>query len=185
MEKSIRIYTDKEIVDGIRSDSSWAIQSLYTLDRNVIFNWVMNNSGDYEDAQDVLQEGVVAVCKNIVNSKYTLDDTTRLKTYLNRVCRYWWYNELRRRKPNYQIPEEYEVEDIIFENEGREELLGGLAKHFNQLGEKCQSVLRLRFWEGKKMEEIATLLGNTLQVVKNRSSKCISELYEMFNNSKP
>lgn len=27
MEKSIRSYTDKEIVDGIKNDSSWAIQS--------------------------------------------------------------------------------------------------------------------------------------------------------------
>jgi hypothetical protein len=42
--------------------------------------------------------------------------------------------------------------------------------------------LKMRFWDGKKMEEIAKLLNNTLQVVKNRSSDCIGKLYDMFYN---
>jgi RNA polymerase sigma factor (sigma-70 family) len=181
MERSISSYTDQEIVNGVKNNQSWAIQSLYQLDRNSIFNWVMNNTGDYEDAQDVLQEGVIAVCKNIVSEKYK-PGAAQLKTYLNKVCRYWWYNELRRRKPNFQIPDGFEMEDVEVGEAEKNELVEVLSKYLDRLGDKCQSVLRLRFWEGKKMEEIAGILGNTLQVVKNRSSKCISELYEMYNN---
>ena len=181
MERSISSDTDQEIVNGVKNNQSWAIQSLYQLDRNSIFKWVMNNTGDYEDAQDVLQEGVIAVCKNIVNEKYK-PGAAQLKTYLNKVCRYWWYNELRRRKPNFQIPDEFEMEDMEVDEAEKNELVEVLSKYLDRLGDKCQSVLRMRFWEGKKMEEIAGILGNTLQVVKNRSSKCIGELYEMYNN---
>jgi RNA polymerase sigma factor (sigma-70 family) len=181
MERSISTYTDQEIVTGIKNNESWAIQSLYQLDRNTIFNWVMNNSGDYEDAQDVLQEGVIAICRNVATEKYR-PGAAQLKTYLNKVCRYWWYNELRRRKPNYRIPDGFDIEDLMMESTEKNELTEVLSKYLDKLGDKCQSVLRMRFWEGKKMEEIAGILGNTLQVVKNRSSKCIGELYEMYNN---
>lgn len=181
MERSISSYTDQEIVSGIRNNEPWAIQSLYQLDRNSIFNWVMNNSGEYEDAQDVLQEGVIAVCRNIAMEKYK-PGAAQLKTYLNKVCRFWWYNELRRRKPNFQIPNGFDIEDVELESVEKNELIDLITRYFNKLGDKCQSVLRMRFWEGKKMEEIAGILGNTLQVVKNRSSKCIGELYEMYNN---
>lgn len=180
MERSISSYTDQEIVNGIRNNEPWAIQSLYQLDRNSIFNWVMNNSGEYEDAQDVLQEGVIAVCRNIAMEKYK-PGAAQLKTYLNKVCRFWWYNELRRRKPNFQIPNGFDIEDVELDSVEKNELIDLIMKYFDKIGEKCQSVLRMRFWEGKKMEEIARILGNTLQVVKNRSSKCIGELYDMYN----
>lgn len=181
MERSISTYTDQEIVTGIKNNESWAIQSLYQLDRNTIFNWVMNNSGDYEDAQDVLQEGVIAICRNVATEKYR-PGAAQLKTYLNQVCRYWWYNELRRRKPNFQIPDGFEIKDVEIESSEKNELIEVLAKYFERLGEKCQLVLRMRFWEGKKMSEIANVLGNTTNVVKNRSSDCIRKLYEMYNN---
>lgn len=181
MERSISGYTDLEIVNGIKSNQPWALKSLYQLDRTNIFHWVLNNSGEYEDAQDVLQEGVIAVCKNIMSDKYK-PGAAQLKTYLNRVCRNWWYNELRRRKPNFNIPEGFEIEDADTYNEAKDGLVELLSRYFEKLGDKCQSVLRMRFWEGKKMEEIAIALGNTTQVIKNRSSKCISELYDMYNN---
>jgi RNA polymerase sigma factor (sigma-70 family) len=173
-------YTDDEVVDGIKNNKSWAIECLYTMDKNGIFNFVMNNNGDEEDAQDVLQEGVLSVCNNIISGSYERKDTAQLKTYLNKVCQFRWYKELRKRRPNYKIPEGFEIEDEGSDGGEKEEMIELLSKYFSQLGDKCQSVLRLRFWEKKKMEEIAEILGNTLQVVKNRSSKCIGELYDMF-----
>ena len=65
-------YTDEEVVDGIKSNKSWAIEYLYKMDRNGIFNFVMNNNGDEEDAQDVLQEGVLSVCNNIIAGAFII-----------------------------------------------------------------------------------------------------------------
>ena len=186
MSKTISLHnTDKELVEAIKNNQSWAIEKLYTLDRNGIFNFVMNNNGDYDDAQDALQEGVIAVHRNIISNKYKLEDRAQLKTYLNQVCRFWWYKKLRERGKISRIPEEYDLPAEPSNFEDNNEQLERLKVYFSELGEKCRTVLHLRFEEKKKMEEIAALLGNTLQVVKNRSSQCIKELYEKFNNHKP
>jgi RNA polymerase sigma factor (sigma-70 family) len=186
MSKTISLHnTDKELVEAIKNNQSWAIEKLYTLDRTGIFNFVMNNNGDYDDAQDALQEGVIAVHRNIISNKYKLEDRAQLKTYLNQVCRFWWYNKLRERGKISRIPEEYDLPaEPSNSYQEKDEQLEKLKIYFSQLSEKCQVVLRLRFEEKKKMEEIAVLLGNTPQVIRNRSSQCIKELYGKFNNTR-
>jgi len=185
MERNISGYSDAEIVEGIKNKDSWAFKSLYSIDRNGIINFVMNNNGDHNDGEDALQEGVIGVWKNILANKYKLSEGARLKTYLNKISRNWWYNQLRIRGITFQIADDFELEDIIVDVEDSDERIKKLSKYFSLLGEKCQSILKLRFWEKKKLEEIAIIRGNTLQVIRNGSSKCIRDLFEMYNNNKP
>lgn len=185
MSKTISLHnTDKELVDAIKNKQSWAIEKLYTLDRKSIMHFVMNNSGDIEDARETLQEGVIAVYNNIISNKYKPEERAQLKTYLNQVCRNYWYKVLRSRGKYMQLDDHFEIADTEVSTQEPDEKLLKLKQYFAELGDKCQAVLRLRFEEKKKMEEIASILGNTVQVIKNRSSQCIRELYQKFNNSK-
>jgi RNA polymerase sigma factor (sigma-70 family) len=182
MIRSISGWSDIELIEGIKDGNEIALENLYRLDREGVINYVTNNKGSYDDGADIYQEGIIVVWNKIKTGKYIKQDNAQLKTYLNRVCRNLWYKKLRYQGKLTSMPDDYEAEDgETFDYSDNERKLEAC---FSVLREKCQKVLRLRFWEKKSLEEIAKILGNTINVIKNDSSDCIKSLREQFKKKK-
>jgi RNA polymerase sigma factor (sigma-70 family) len=182
MIRSISGWSDIELIEGIKDGNEIALENLYRLDREGVINYVTNNKGSYDDGADIYQEGIIVVWNKIKTGKYIKQDNAQLKTYLNRVCRNLWYKKLRYQGKLTSMPDDYEAEDgdvIDYSDNERK-----LEACFSHLREKCQEVLRLRFWEKKKLEEIAELLGNSLQVIRNHSSACLNSLRDCLKQKK-
>jgi RNA polymerase sigma factor (sigma-70 family) len=182
MIKSINAWSDTDLIEGIKNGNHMAIEKLYHLDREGVIKHVINNSGSYDDGADIYQEGVVVVWNKIKTGKYIKQDNAQLKTYLNRICRNLWYKELRGRGKLTTMPDDFEAEDIVEYDYSEKERK--LEAYFSGLREKCQEVLRLRFWEKKSLEEIAETLNNSINVIKNHSSDCLKRLRDSFKSKK-
>ena len=158
------------------------IKNLYTNNRTKIFSMVLKNNGTYDDASDILQEGVITVWNNFKANKIS-DLNCTLDTYLYAVCRNKWLNELRRRGKSSlklineaiaeQIPNESEV-DFLIENEDK---IKDIEKGIFSLGETCQKVLKLFYYENRSMDEIATETGLSGEnAAKTKKYKCLQQL---------
>lgn len=96
-------YTDREIVEMIRSGEHWAetraVRYLLARNEDKILAYVMKNSGTREDGEEILHDSIVIVCGNIRSGTYELRPGVLLSTYLYQVGVNRWLKKLRGQQP--------------------------------------------------------------------------------------
>jgi len=159
------------------------IENLYNQEnRAMIFNMVINNSGTDDDAADVFQEGVIVLWKRL-KDKSAPEITCSLSTFLYSVCKNNWLNKLRKRgkstlrldneKELPDAPSHLEIEQLI-EKENKIELI---EKGLTLLGDTCQTILKLFYYQKERMDVIVTQTGlSNTNAVKTKKYKCIQQL---------
>ncbi len=185
--KVIRNFPDSELVNNLRAGQRMdeTIKAIYRSYFDSLSWHVMNNSGSRQDAEDVFQEVVVAFIDLVQKDKFRGEST--VKTFLFSLNRYTWLNELKRRGRTLAREEKYErgqerVEldtgEMIADREGKAEVI----RLVGELGESCQKILLLFYYENLSMKEIleATDYENE-QVVRNKKYKCLKQLEQMVN----
>lgn len=175
--------SDQDILEGIRNEHNWAYDQLYKMNREGIFNYVKMNSGDEDEAADVLQDAVIIVYEKVRDNKLVL--TSSLKTYLTAICNNLWYKRLRAKGKMTIVPDlhGYPAELLDEDADEEEELTNQLMHLMDSLGESCKQLLLARFWQKKKMKAIAEEQGTSEAVIKNKSSRCIGRLHKAFKDS--
>ena len=158
------------------------IQNLYNNNRDMIFNLVTANSGTYDEAKDIMQEGVIAVY-NRLNDSSMSPLTCSLSTYLYSVCKNIWLNELRKKgKSTILIDTEINIKDLADSQEieillEKEQKIVSLEKGLEQLGDTCKNLLKLFYYQRKSLEEIISVVGlSNTNAAKTKKYKCIQQL---------
>lgn len=184
----IRIYnTDEQLLQGFKENDDRAWHSMLN-DRDLrkmIFSLVIKNSGNEEDALDVLQDALIVLYQKIQLGTFELN--VKLTTYIYGVARNIWYKKLRdegriiiNTKDDY--PEIAETDDELLPN--KKELSGALNRLSNameDISEQCRKLLLL-FYSGNRMTNIADELGyKNEDSAKNNKSKCMKKLKESYN----
>lgn len=156
------IYSDERLLKGIREQNNDCIAYLYKTFFPVVKSIVVKNSGNYEDAEDVFQDGMVILYKKI--STGTLSLNCSLKTFFYSICRNLWMQRLDRKwRLLYQdvllnepsVDYENNEEDT---NEEKIERMRLYRKHFNTLSKQCQELLNY-FAAKTPFRKIALILG--------------------------
>ena len=158
-------YSDNELLTFIKTGGTKrqrALRQLYTNAdlKSKIVRFVQNNSGNFQDGQDMFQEGLIVLDRNIREDKFRGE--TSLQGYLYSICRFLWMNQIRKNaKINLTDDHstmdevEYTTPEVSVIDDQRKALL---RQVMGQLGERCQKVLEL--WKmSYSMEEIAQEMG--------------------------
>jgi RNA polymerase sigma factor (sigma-70 family) len=137
---------------------------------------IRHNGGNTQDAEDVFQEALIILVRNVKVNDFTL--TAKLSTYLFSICRFLWKEELRKRKHHISYDfesgltplEERELE-VVVERENKAKLA---EKVLDGLQERCRELLLL-FYEGQlKLKDIAVKMGySSANTAKNQKYKCL------------
>lgn len=182
----IRNFPDSELVGnlraGLRMDET--IRAIYRSHFGSLSWYVMNNSGSRQDAEDVFQEVMVSFIDLVQKDKFRGEST--VKTFLYSLNRHTWLNELKRRGRASVREEKFErgqerVEldssHLIADREGKAEVM----RLVGELGDTCQKILLLFYYENMSMKEIleATDYENE-QVVRNKKYKCLKQLEQLI-----
>lgn len=187
--KLSRHLNDQEIFDQIKSKSNpnQAISQLYSQHYGMLEHLILTNSGQAEDAADIIQEAMLVVVKMIRNEKFRGESS--LKSFLYSICKNLWINELRKRKSNQYRNEQYENEksqiDLsVVEEIQQMENLRFVMNLFETLGEKCKQVLTLFYFEELSMRDICEKLAfSSEQVLRNKKYKCLQSLIQQVQSS--
>ena len=110
-----------------------------------------------EDILDVYQDAFVALIENAEKGK--LDGlNAELKTYLFSIGKYMIFSKLRKNKKDFveieTLPDGLEWAEI----DENSQQISQLEDNLKKLGEQCYKILRLFYYEEKKLDEIMEML---------------------------
>ena len=154
-KKSIQKSNDlpfNETVVLIKQNDATTLKILYKTNFAKVKRYVLKNSGDEQQAKDVYQEAFVAMWRNIKDDKFSSESETAINGYLFQIAKYKWLDYVRSVKYknttfiNREI--EYDEPDTD-ENEIQNKKIKLIMDSINQLGERCQLLLKLFYFERK------------------------------------
>lgn len=184
------LLTDAEIIDNLlqNRDMDASIRFLYRSHYEFLGKYVVNNSGNWDDAQDIFQEVIMAFISLVRAGKFRGEAS--IKTFLYALNKNMWLNELKKRgraqvrEMKYEKTSEKTEQGINTALEARE-ANAGLMKLMEALGETCKKILLLYYYENQSMKEILTSLNyENEQVVRNKKYKCLKRLEELVTENK-
>jgi RNA polymerase sigma factor (sigma-70 family) len=178
---SSSVYTTEEIVGGIIENRDEVIRYIYNNYFISIKKMVFTFRNITLEPEEIFQEGLTRAMMNIQSGKFRGDSS--FITYLNSICRNICRKQLNNK--NYAVELHENIEDKIEDN--RFELLELVCKLKNNIGEKCRSIIDLRFktthtelgdTNNKLMpfEEIAITLGIGVANARKRFGRCLENL---------
>ncbi|KAF2507688.1 sigma-70 family RNA polymerase sigma factor [Flavobacterium zhairuonense] len=186
MEK-IKIHHDQMYIDGLAANDSAIIESIYKKFVPKVVFFVLNNSGDRDQAQDIVQEVMILLYNQAKAG--TLKLTCPFDAYFFLLCKRKWLNEFKKISNKGVTIHEDVVSinesalELIAQTEDFEEKQQLFDTMFQKLGDKCQELLKLSFTI-KSMEEVAEKLNVTYGYVRKKKSLCIGQLTEWIQGAK-
>ncbi|MEM1319169.1 MAG: sigma-70 family RNA polymerase sigma factor [Bacteroidota bacterium] len=161
-----------DYLQGIAVNDFATLQKIYKESLPEVAKYVKKNSGSFEDAKDVFQEGIMVIYRKIKADALTL--TTSFHVYLFSVCKKIWLKKLSR-KSGKSVPLDF-VGDFASEENLDADITKArkwalFNKHLQQLAEECRKVLKL-FFNGRSSKEIAEEMDYTEEYAKRKKYKC-------------
>ena len=184
--KDKTIHEDQKYIDGLLHNNSFVIQAIYDKFAPKVINYIKNNSGDEDCAQDIIQEVLVTIYNQAKEKNLQL--TCPFDAYFFLLCKRKWLNELKKSsKKEVTINEEVLSKDDdasqhAFETEIFNEKQHLFNEMFQKLGDACKELLKTTF-QIKSMEEVAKKLDVSYAYARKKKSLCIGQLTNMVQQS--
>ena len=183
-------FGDAELLRNLSDERSMdsSVKFLYREHFDFLSRYVVNNSGDFNDAEDIFQEVIISFINLVKAGKFRGESS--VKTFLYSMTRNLWLNELKKRERAQQREEKYEraketngrgVDMAIESREASTQLM----KVIGELGDSCKTILLLFYFENRPMKEIVNAVQyENEQVVRNKKYKCLKKLEELIRGNK-
>ncbi len=172
----------KETVALIKKNDAATLKQLYKTNFAKVKRYVYKNSGDEQQAKDVYQEAFVAMWRNIKDDKFSAESETAINGYLFQIAKYKWLDHVRsaRYKNTTFINRELEYDEPeIEENEMQNRKIKIIMKSISNLGERCQLLMKLFYFEQKSFKEIAEIMAMDEASARNAKYRCQEQLKKM------
>lgn len=181
-----KIHEDQKYVDGLLKNNSFIIQAIYDTFVPKVVNYIKQNSGSADQAQDIVQETLITIYNQANQKKLQL--TCPFDAYFFLLCKRRWLNELKKTS-NKEVTinedvlsKDDEAQELAFETSlfGEKEAL--FIEMFQKIGDACKELLKATF-KIKSMEDVAKSLGVTYAYARKKKSLCIGKLTELIKAS--
>lgn len=180
------IHVDQLYINGLINNDSAIINSIYKKFVPKVINYIKNNSGDHDQAQDVVQEVLILLFNQAQAKKLQL--TCPFDAYFFLLCKRKWINELKKVSnkkvtisDDFTSINESELQ-MAEQTEVFEEQQSLFNEMFEKLGDKCKELLKMSFTI-KSLEEVAEKLNVTYGYVRKKKSICTGQLTEMIQET--
>jgi RNA polymerase sigma factor (sigma-70 family) len=169
--------------DWFKDSPDKVLNKLYADNLPWMEQYVLQNSGSGTDAHDLFQEAITAAWVNLHTGRFS-GSREQFNAYLRQIAKHKWLNELRTRSRKKttvtdQLPEQEAPILHLAENENTEQSTL-LRQSFQELGDKCRTILGLYYYRKKSLNEIALELNNTENSIKTIKYRCMMQLRQLF-----
>ncbi|MEO5583060.1 MAG: sigma-70 family RNA polymerase sigma factor [Saprospiraceae bacterium] len=174
-------WTDPQIIKAIQSGDPEGIKSLYHRYYKMISDFILNNNGSKEDAEDIFQETLIALITKVRSSEFQL--SSKLSSYIYSISRNMWLYRLRKIKHGpFILKEGHETladESLIPAMEIFEEKHTLIAKVFDKISVECQKILSGFYFEEKALKDIGVHMNYTEGSIRVKKSRCMNALKKL------
>jgi RNA polymerase sigma factor (sigma-70 family) len=173
--------TDQEILLSIRNkELDRAVRELYTHEpmiRRTLFKYGAPETLVLE----IFNDGLVLLLEKAQQSDFHL--SSKLSTYLTGICLNHWRNQSstlpnkHRVEMDIELAQTYAFVDYDTEKEEKLKLLDTVLE---KIQDRCKQLLRLFYFEDKRMSEIADEMNfSSVNSAKTQKYKCIEKAHEL------
>ena len=174
---------EKGMLEGLAKNDKEVIEAIYRDNYAMVQAYVLNNSGNTEEARDIFQELMIVLYEKAISDSFELH--CQLKTFIYSVCRRLWLKRLQQMQRFSGGPENLEEtvpvdEELeVHEKQNTDFIL--MENAMNKIGEPCKSLLEAYYLQKKNMQEIAAEFGYTnADNAKTQKYKCLMRLKKLF-----
>lgn len=150
-----------------------------------LISMISKNHGNMQDGEDLYQEAVIVLDRNIRDGVFKLEGS--LTSYLYSIGKFLWMNHLRKKSltlkesfsDHEMISTALQPDHILIDDQRKSYLQATLSK----LGKRCQGILEL--WQlSYSMEEIAVKMGlSDASIARKAKYDCQQQLIKLVNES--
>jgi RNA polymerase sigma factor (sigma-70 family) len=168
--------SDDLLVDKLKSEESASFELLYKFYFPTTANFIRQNSGSSQDAEDIFQETVIILLKKVRQPEFVL--TASLKTYLFSISRNLWLKKLRGDKYAVIAADHslLETQDFPLDQEenAREEKL---TTWLQKITANCRRILKAIFYFNEPIDNLMKKMGwKNKHTAANQKYKCIEQI---------
>ena len=171
--------SENQLFDDLRKGKNSAFEEAYKLGFPLIYKLVTTNNGTKRDAQDLMQDTLFALVKNLRKPDFKL--TCKVSTYLYSIARNLWLMKLRGGgKELLNVDDEDQQYVMIEDNEieqkqVQEEKYQIIADVLKEMGEKCRNIIMEFYYKKTPLAQIAESIGITPQSMKVTKHRCMKD----------
>lgn len=173
-----KLKTNNLAIADFKADNNSAFGILYEKYFELTKNFVLNNSGNLSDAEDIFQDAMMILFVKLSDENFKT--YTCLSNYVMGISKNLWLKKLRNRKFYVEFPDEYyqtnQIEiDSAIENE--RDYLDKMADYVMQISTHCQNLITDIFYYQKNMDEIKEKYRYSSQHnAQNQRYKCVAQI---------
>jgi RNA polymerase sigma factor (sigma-70 family) len=174
-----------QLLEKIRQGDQRALGDFYREHRQPFIRFASKYVKDEELICDCYQDAILVLCEKVSDPDFRLENSA-VGTYLFSIGKFILYNKLQKfarreaihQKITFTTEQLAEFEYLNDPDPKVHIVQNALAV----LGEKCREVLKLFYYQEKKLFEIKDLLGyHHTDVVKSQKSRCLKALKEIVH----
>ena len=140
---------DKELVISLRNRERLAFKYLYLHYTRSIKQFVVNNGGQPDDAEEIEQKVIIHLYEKIVSGEFILNENTKLSTYMFAVGKNMWFKKLGR--SSHELSEEH-INDHIDEFDLNDEtdadkIEAEVIKALQNSDTDCKTILTMYYYD--------------------------------------
>ena len=173
--------SDQKILELFKNGKrSKAFKELYKLYPR-IEKLILSKGGTKADANDVFQEALIILNRNLEKSDFTL--TSSFYTYLYSVSRFVW-KDMQNQFSKQELHNLSIDEVSIFHNVLEEQKYQFAEKAFRELGERCQELLQRFYFKKMSFKAIAEVMQfKSEKIAKNQKYKCLQKAKGIYSST--
>ncbi len=179
------IIDDNILIDRFLEGDDSAFKALIDKYKRKVYLTAYRLLGNHEDANDITQEVIIKMYKELKNFRRE----SSIYTWLYRIVTNLSLNELKKRKIRNFFDYD-EVDEWLFKDDKQSpelsyrenELSNKIQEAINKLPEKQRIVFTLRYYDGLSYEEISDILGTSVGALKANYFHAINKLQKELKN---
>ncbi len=178
----------KHIIDQLKKGDPKTLERIYVENREGFINFSKKYNIEEQDAVDIYQDAIIVLRDNAVNGRIDALQSN-ISTYLFAIGKYKIYHNFRIRSRE-DLKEDVDLlqENVDFDVNLDEDVLTNeqkvLQKCFEQLGDRCKSILKLFYYQGYNLDEIQEILQySNKKVLKSQKSRCLKQLKDLVKKN--
>ena len=166
--------SDHRVIERIKQGDERVLVNLYKDHYTMIRNFILKNNGDEGVVEDILQESVVAVWRNVHKKEFVLQ--AKLSTYVMAIAKNLWFKELKK-KSRFKLVDESQQEKlsgVMAESNLDQHIIVDMVRNMD---ETCRKLLSYFYFDGYNNKLIAEKLGfSNTNSVKSKKYQCFKKL---------
>jgi RNA polymerase sigma factor (sigma-70 family) len=176
--------SENHIIERIRLGGQSELGMIYEEYRSEFIQWIVKEfhcSGD--DSKDIYQLSILIFYDNVKSGKLE-HLVSSIKTYLFAIGKNVAKENMRKAKRTTPINQEKWLKEYLIdepEHTIEEDVFSTAKKALEKLGQPCQKLIELFYYEKKSMDEISVMMNyKNSETAKNQKCKCMARLRKIF-----